>query len=892
MTLATGTRLGPYEIAVPLGAGGMGEVYRAKDTRLDRSVAIKVLPAHLSSDPELRARMTREARAVSALNHPHICALYDVGSADGTDYIVMELLEGETLADRLSKGPLPTDLVLRWGIEIAEALDKAHKQGIVHRDLKPGNVMLTKSGVKLLDFGLAKLRAEEAGEPALSSLPTRLASKPLTEKGTVLGTFQYMAPEQLEGRDADPRSDIFALGAVLYEMATGRRAFEGRSRASLIAAILSSEPPPISTIQRMAPPALDRLVKTCLAKEPDERWQSAHDVASELKWIAEGGSSVGAPAVVAGKRKSRERIAWGVAAAMTLAAAALATRSLSKTALRERVLKFSSPLGAGQALPRTTLPYLAFSPDGSRLVYSMRDVRYDNSELSVRELDRLEPTKLAGTVDGVAPFFSPDGAWIAFYADNKLQRMAASGGGPIVLCDAPHFSGADWSADGSIYFSSDPDSGSTGSITRVSASGGKAQRLFSPDPKRGERALLWPQALPGGKALLCTVWTGGRIEDSRIAVQPLNGKERRIVYEGASLARWVPSGHLVFAHGGTLLAAPFDLDKLALLAPPQPVVEGVLNSVDNGAAQFTTSANGSLAYVPGAASEADRSLVWVDRKGAVQLVVPASRPYADARLSPDGRTAAFTLQGATYDVWTLDLARGSLTRISLGSDDTQPAFTPDGARIVYSSTRSGRPNLYWRSADASDAEERLTESAHSQSADCVTPDGSALLIDEMDPVTQSDVFLVPLTGDHKPRPLLKTPFSDVGARVSPDGRYIAYVSNESGRNEVYVRPFPGLTRKWQVSTNGGELVRWAASGKEIFYLDRPTGRYYAVPVALEPFTLGTPVLMFEGRYNGRFDPAPDGQRFLMIRDNDERPRVEIRFVLNWLEELKRKVPAR
>jgi Tol biopolymer transport system component len=889
MTLPAGTRLGPYEITSPLGAGGMGEVYRAKDTRLDRSVAVKVLPAHLSSDPELRGRMTREARAVSALNHPHICALYDVGSADGTDYIVMELLEGETLADRLSKGALPTDLVLRWGIEIAEALDKAHKQGIVHRDLKPGNVMLTKSGVKLLDFGLAKLRAEDADEPALSSLPTRLASKPLTEKGTVLGTFQYMAPEQLEGRDADPRSDIFALGAVLYEMATGRRAFEGRSRASLIAAILSSEPPPISTIQRMAPPALDRLVKTCLAKEPDERWQSAHDVAAELRWIAEGGSSVGTPAVVAGKRRSRERIAWGVAAALAVAAAALAIRSATRPMPRERVVRFKMLLD-GQELPRSTARCLALSPDGSRLVYSAREAFSDKSELSIRDLDRLEPAKLAGTVDGSAPFFSPDGSWIVFSANGKLQRIAASGGAPVVVSDTPSFAGADWADGGTIYLATGPDAGWITGIARVPASGGKPQQLFSPDPKTGERAFASPHTLPGGKALLYTVWTGGRMEDSKIAVQRLDGKERRIVYEGASEAQWVSSGHLVFTRGGTLFAAPFDLDKLALTAAPQPVLEGVRHGLDNGISQFTVSANGTLAYIAGEASAAGRSLLWVDRTGAAQPAAPENRPYADVRLSPDGRTAAFTLQAATFDVWTLDLTRGTLRRISLGSDDSQPAFTPDGARIVYASTRSGRPNLYWRAADGSDAEERLTESAHTQSADCVTPDGSALLVDDTNPETQTDILLLPLKGERKPRPFIKTPFSEAGARVSPDGRYVAYASNESGRNEIYVQPFPGLGKKWQVSTNGGSLVRWAQSGKEMLY--RSENRYYAVPLTLEPFTLGTPVLLFEGRYNGRFDPAPDGRSFLMIRDIDERPRVEIRIVLNWLEELKRKVPVR
>jgi Tol biopolymer transport system component len=454
----------------------------------------------------------------------------------------------------------------------------------------------------------------------------------------------------------------------------------------------------------------------------------------------------------------------------------------------------------------------------------------------------------------------------------------------------PNFGGASWADDGTIYLAAGADGSSITGIARVPGTGGKLQSLFAPDPKAGERSFFYPAALPGAKAIVYTLWTGGRLEDSKIVVQRVDGKERRVLFDGASEARWVSSGHLLFTRGTTILAAPFDLEKLTLSAPPQPVLEGVRNSADNGTAQLAVSTNGTLAYVPGGASAADRSLLWVDRTGAAQPVVPESRPYADARLSPDGRVAAFTLQGETYDVWTLDLSRGTLTRVSLGSDDTQPAFTPDGSRVVYTSTRSGHSNLYWRAADGSDAEERLTESVHTQSPDCVTPDGSALLFDDADPETRTDILLLPLKGDKKPRPLIKTPFNEVGARVSPDGKYVAYVSNESGREEIYVQPIPGLGRKWQVSTNGGNLVRWSADGKEIFY--RSGARHYSVPVTLEPFTLGNPKLMFEGRYNGRFDVAADGKRFLMIRDNDERPRLEIRVVVNWLEELKRKVAVR
>jgi predicted Ser/Thr protein kinase len=498
MTLAQGTRLGPYEILASVGAGGMGEVYRARDTRLDRTVAIKVLPSHLSSNPEIRQRFDREARTISSLSHPHICALHDVGHQDGIDYLVMEFLEGETLTDRLSRGALPAEQVLRYSIEIADALDKAHRQGIVHRDLKPGNIMLTKSGVKLVDFGLAKLAAAGPANTSVSILPTQ-AGMNLTQEGTILGTFQYMAPEQLEGKEADARSDIFAFGAVLYEMATGKKAFSGKSQASLIASILSAEPPPISSVQPMTPPALDRVVKTCLAKDPDDRWQTAHDVMLQLKWIAEGGSQAGVPAPLVARRRGHERLAWGVAAVLAVSTIALAAVQLARPRAAVRVVRSS-------LLPpeKTTYHFIgdaagppAVSPEGLQIAFTARDSS-GKSLLWVRSLDSPVPRAVAGTEDAMYPFWSPDSKFIGFFAGGKLKKIEASGGPAFALCDAGDARGGTWNKDGVIVFEPhfrDP-------LFRVPATGGKAAPVTKFDESRRETTHRFPFFLPDGSHFL------------------------------------------------------------------------------------------------------------------------------------------------------------------------------------------------------------------------------------------------------------------------------------------------------------------------------------------------------------------------------------------------------
>ena len=636
MTLAAGSRLGPYEVLSPLGAGGMGEVYKARDTRLERTVAIKVLPSHLSSSPEVRQRFEREAKTISQLSHPHICALYDVGNQDGVEYLVMEYLEGETLAERLVKGPLPTEQTLRYGIEMADALDKAHRQGIVHRDLKPGNVMLTRSGVKLLDFGLAKAVHPASSVSAMTSIPTE--GPALTAEGTILGTFQYMAPEQLEGREADARSDIFAFGAVLYEMATGQKAFSGRSRASLIGAILKDEPPPISAVQPMTPPALDRVVKTCLAKDPEDRWQTARDLALELKWITEGGSQAGIAAPAPAQR-SRERVAWILAALLGIALAV----TLPLSILRR-------PRGAseGRNLKMSILPpekaafqpgMIAISPDGSRLTFAAASAEGKNL-LWIRPLDALEAKPLAGTDGSYLPFWSPDSRLIAFFAEGKLKKIEASGGPPQSLCDVRSGRGGTWSREGVIVFAPTP----SGGLFRVSAAGGPVTPVTTLDSSRQENSHRWPVFLPDGRHFI--YFARSRQKENRaIYVGSVDSKETRPLMSGNSNVLFAPSsagaseGYLLFEREGFLMARRFDAAALRLEGDPLTVAERVRGSDPLTAGNFTVSQTGVLAYGKGT-QIGYRQLVWLDRSGKQLGSIGAPGIYLDVNLSPDeSRTA-------------------------------------------------------------------------------------------------------------------------------------------------------------------------------------------------------------------------------------------------------------
>jgi len=902
MTIAAGTRLGPYEILTAIGAGGMGEVYRARDTRLDRIVAIKVLLTHLADRSELRERFEREARTIANLNHPHICTLHDIGHQDGTDFLVMEYLEGETLAHRLLKGSLPLEQVLQYAIEISDALDKAHRKGVTHRDLKPGNIMLTKAGTKLLDFGLAKLK--QAATPAnvpLSELPT--AKDPLTAQGTIVGTMQYMAPEQLEGKEVDARTDIFAFGIVVYEMATGKRAFEGKSQASLIAAILEREPPPMSSLQPLTPPALDRVVKRCLVKDPDNRWQTAHDLMSELKWIAEGGSQISlAPtAAVKGIRSlGRRALILGVGALLLVAViASLATWSL-KPMPPQPVSRVTITLPPGQQLAGLDLgPAVALSPDGTDLAYVAR--QGDTQQLYLRAMDSLEARLIPGTEGATEPFFSPDGQWLGFFAGGKLKKISVGGGAAITLGDAVAPGGASWGSQGVIAFI--PSIVSV--LQQVSDAGGAQKPLTRIE--KGEISHRWPEFLPGGKAVLFASGTGvTNWTDAKIAVQAFGTGERRNLIQGGTQPRYAPPGRLVYAQGGSLMAVPFDPKRLTATGPAVPVVEGVRQSPSSGAAQYSFSATGSLVYVPGGVQANQRRLVRVDRKGVEEALPASAHAYRYPRLSPDGRRVAVTIEESESHLWLYDLVRETLSRLTFqGTFNLVGTWTPDGKRIAFQSNKEGIPNAFWQLADGSGGMERLANSENIQLPSSWSPDGQLLAFIENTPTTGYDIWVLRM-GDpsassgqvRKAQPFLETPFNESAPRFSPDAHWLAYISNESGRYEIYVQPYPGPGRKWQISTEGGTEPVWNPNGRELFY--RSGDKMMAVDITTEPsFAAGKPRVLFEGQYVPtpasfpNYDVTPDGQRFLMLKPSEQAQATptQINVVLNWFEELKQKVPT-
>jgi Tol biopolymer transport system component len=860
----------------------MGEVYKARDTRLERMVAVKVLPSHMASSPETRQRFEREAKTISQLSHPHICALYDVGREGETEYLVMELLEGETLSDRLAKGPLPLEQTLRYGVEIADALDKAHRQGIVHRDLKPGNVMLTKSGVKLLDFGLAKAMAPTALRGSLTSLPTQQG---LTQEGTILGTFQYMAPEQLEGKEADARTDIFAFGAVLYEMATGKKAFSASSQASLITAIMSADPPAISTVQPMSPPALEHIVKKCLAKDPEDRWQNAADLGSELKWVAGAGSQAGAAAPVVARRRNRERLAWGVAALCLLGVLAFALALLrrpapasAKSAWLSMLLPSDAPIASYGAQT------LAFSNDGTRLVYPAD--HGGTTQLYMRSLDRLEAAPVRDSEGALSAFFSPDSRWLGFFAGTRLMKVPVEGGVPQTICEAAEVRGASWGLDDAIVFST-----GTSGLRRVSASGGTPRLLLSPDVKRGENAFYFPEILPGGEAVLFTTLVGS----TRASVVSLKTGARRDLTEGNG-AHYCPSGHLVFARGGSLFAAPFDVKRLELTGPAVSVLDGVMIVSPYSSPLFGLSAGGALAYAPGLPPR--ETLVAVDRQGKAEPLAAEPRHYEEPRFSPDGKRLAVTIRAENPDIWILDISRGTSARLTFESgEDETPVWTPDGGKVAFSADRAGHPRaIYTKPSDGSGAEERLVESETHPHVGAWSPDGRTLVYTEFDPVFSGDIWVLTLGEKVERRLWLRTPFNERAARLSPDSHWLAYVSNESGRDEVYVQPFPGPGGKWQISVSGGTEPVWSHAGSEIFY--RSGDKMMAVRVASgRGFSVETPRVLFEGRFvptrrgDAAYDVSPDDRRFVMVQRDIQSVATHLNVVLNFSEELKGRAPT-
>ena len=861
----------------------MGEVYRARDTRLDRSVAIKVLPAELSAHEEVRARFEREARAVSSLNHPHICVLHDLGRENGIDYLVLEHLEGETLAQRLERGPLSPDELLAIGIPIADALDKAHRNGLVHRDLKPANIMLTKSGAKLLDFGLARATGLGDAGAGLSRSPTM--SRSLTAEGTIVGTFQYIAPEVLEGAEADERADIFAFGATVFEMATGKRAFEGKSQASVIAAILEREPPPLSVVQPMAPPALERLVKQCLVKDPEERIQSMHDVLLQLRWVQEGGSRAGVAAPAAARRRSRARLAWIMAGMATAAAVAFGIGYVSRTPPKLEPIQFQIPPPEGVfqvGAPR-------ISPDGRYIAFQAPDSS-GKATLWIRPLAAVETHAIPGADPTRRPFWSPDGRQIAFFAGTRLKKVGVEGGPSQALCDHPGGADGTWGSEGVILF----DASSRDSIIRVSASGGPTSPATVIDRSRGELGHAWPQFLPDGKHFVFLAFTS-RAESTWIKTGVLGSLESKPLTVGNfSRIEYAPPGYLLFTRDRALMAQPFDAGSRRFTGDPVPVASDVQAEFGGGNADFSVSSNGVLT-VRGARESATGRLVWMDRAGTNLGSMGEPGPYISVELSPEGERAAVVMGsagGTERDVWVIEGARGVASRLTTEQGaDVWPVWSPDGSRVAFTSNRSGVYSIVIKRADGTGSEEFMSPRPEGCGPHQWSPDGTFLVLGHNPGATRWDISTLTLEPGAKAVPVLNGSHNEMWARISPDGKWLAYTSDESGRGEIYVRPVGSAVGKYQISTQGGFSMRWRGDSKEIFYV-LGDGTMMAVDVRTEHgFQVGAPRTLFRSvppqGFNGpQYSVTRDGERFLVLVPERNSAAPATTVVVNWTSMLR------
>jgi Tol biopolymer transport system component len=883
-----GVRFGPYELVAFLGAGGMGEVYRAVDTRLDRSVVIKVLSGDLENNPESRQRFEREARVISALSHPHICSLFDIGHHEGVDFLVMEYLEGETLAQRVLRGPLPIDLVLKYAIQIADALDQAHRQGVIHRDLKPGNIVITPTGAKLLDFGLAKL------QPAVgfgNETTETVAVNDLTNTGTIVGTLTYMAPEQLETGVVSPRSDIFSFGAVMYEMATGKRAFQGRSQASAIAAVLSGTPTPIAVLQPSVPPPLDRVITTCLAKDPDERWQTARDLLRELRWIAQESAtrpSAGAmPSVVPAPRMTPLKAALLTGGILSLLAfAVIAVVWYQAQPPRDTLLRFTVTSLPGMTVGRRTVGAAnveanapAISPDG-RLLAFVATSEDGTSNLFMRRLDAIEPALVPHTVGASRPFWSPDSRFLAFFADGKLKKIDTRGGRPFNIADATNGFGGTWNARGVIVFGAS----SRGGLFRVPDTGGVPVALTTVSRERQENGHLFPSFLPDGEHFLYLA-TGDDPNTRGIYVGSLSGNPPVHVLSGRFKAAYAEPGHMLYVRDNTLFAHAFDPRKRQLIGtPPVPLADSV------AAGAFSVSSTGVLAFQP--LNESRSRLIWFDRQGNELGRIAHLIENHPIALSPDGRQVAVIrndpqTESRRQDIWAIDLSRDVVTRFAANeADDCCPAWSADGREIVFSSDRSGLHQVFRGSLGGGTPERLVFKTDASVSVKDLSDDGTVLLVSISD-----DLFLLPLNAEPQLRPLVRSRAAESDGKFSPDGRYVAYVSNDSGRMEVYLTAVASPDQRWQLSAAGGYQPRWRADGKEMYYVNADS-RLMAVSVTTAPrVDIGRPHELFrtplafpgDNPFMTRYDVAPDGRFLLNVPLQQGEPPINV--VVNWLTAL-------
>jgi eukaryotic-like serine/threonine-protein kinase len=876
MALAAGSRLGPYEVVGPLGAGGMGEVYRARDTRLDRTVAIKILPAQFTADAAARQRFEREAKTISGLNHPNICVLYDVGHQDGVDYLVMEYVEGETLAQRLEKGPLPLEQVLKVGAQIAEALDKAQRSGIVHRDLKPGNVMLTATGAKLLDFGLAK---ETAPLATLATLTGSSPASPVTQQGTIVGTFQYMSPEQVEGKELDGRSDIFSLGAVLYEMLTGKRAFEGRTQLSVASAILEREPDAINVVKPVTPPALERAIQRCLQKNPEDRWQSAKDLALELKWIGSSASQVSPPGMVreTGWKKYGTRLGWLLCGALAV--------SLLPGAFWWRSEKPVQQKMAFSALFPFPVRDMAVAPDGHTVAVATHQDGAKKGFIWLFDIGSENATSVPGTEGANFPFWSPDGKSIGFFAEGKLKRIDLAGGAVQVLANAPAGRGGTWNQDGVILYT--PTGRLRSEIWRVPASGGTPVLFLGYMPGLGGGSQRWPTFLPDGKHFLfLSATVAQKNENDGVYVGNLDSKDFHLVVKTSANVAYVEPGYLLYVRDRAILAQRFDLktfqvtgDPMAVATDPQflpRILHATFSAVDTRALLVQKGGNVMASQ-----------LTWFDRSGKELGTIGEPAVYANPQIAVGGKAVAVDMTDAANlntEVWTYNAQQGGAKRLTFdGILDAMPVWSPDGRRVVFTSSRGSAFNLYMKEASGAQEEKAVCESEGDKYPTSWSRDGKYILY-----VEGPDLKYLTMS-EMKSSMFLKAAATLKGAEFSPDGKWVAYASNESGRWEVYVTSFPEAKGKWQVSSGGGEEPRWRADGKELFYL-AADAKLMAAPVQTgQGFNAGAPVVLFQTNPKETvatsemflYDVAADGQKILVNTALKNAQTQPMTVILHW-----------